>query len=331
MTGAEVMDRLRRENYDAFDAPTLVRPGRLPHQRLMEQPAPSLPGDQPGGASIGGLRARFWGVRGSYPLTTIYGTRIGGATTCLEIRYQRHIVILDAGSGIIALGEALAREWRGLPAQERPSLTLLFTHAHHDHLCGLPFFAPLFDPQAQITFVGPDLSGMQFADIIAGYMRSPYFPVDFHELPSQRSLHSIGDGARLAWTLDDSVPQIIHRATSEEASSTDEARTQPAIHSSTQAQAPTPLTVEAMYSTLHPRDGTLIYRVSAADHSLVFATDVEVGSRSAEADARFVRFVHGADVLVHDAQYSVEDYYGLSADKSAYRGFGHSTPEMAAQ
>ncbi len=314
----------RTDSLDALDAPTLIRPGRLPRRSALSHLQPLE--EAPSGSvhNVNALRARFWGVRGSYPLTTTQGTRVGGATTCLEMRYRRHIVIIDAGSGIIALGEALASEWRGVPPDKRPSLTLLFTHAHHDHLCGLPFFAPLYDPNAQITFIGPDLAGMRFAEIIAGYMRSPYFPVDFSELPSQRRLYSIGDGARLIWTPDSEEPQIIHKDDGEMADEVDEARTYPVRRESAT------LSAEAMYSTLHPRDGTLIYRLSAADHSLVFATDVEVGSRGEEADARFVRFAQGADLLAHDAQYSAEDYFGLG-EKATVRGFGHSTPEMAAQ
>lgn len=327
---------------DAFDAPTLRRSDRAIHpgsgagavRRAATPPATARGSSASSLASS--FRARFWGVRGSYPTTFAQGSLIGGATTCLEVRAGRHVVILDAGSGIIALGEALEREWRDLPPADRPTLTLLFTHAHHDHLCGLPFFAPLFDPQAQITLLGPDLAGMRFDDIIAGYMRSPYFPVDFRQLPSQRTLISIGDGARLSWGHDARTPHVHHGQTA--ANSAHSADDEPPTHSAkraTSVAAPGALLVQAIHSNLHPREGTLIYRIGMGAHSLVFATDVEVGAHGADADARFIQFARGADVLAHDAQYSEVDYHGgliaeAGARRPAHRGFGHSTPMMAA-
>src|SRR5260370_4220504 len=255
------------------------------------------------GRDVAGMRVRFWGVRGSHPSAQAVGTRVGGNTTCLELRYGRHIIVVDAGSGCIPLGKALAREWGALPPSARPTLTLLFTHAHHDHLCGLPFFSPLFLPDAELHLLGPDLAGLRFEELVAGYMRSPYFPVDFHELPSRRRLGTIGDGGRLVWTAEGDGP------------------------ASWPTDRPVPrdaLVVSVLHSTLHPRDGTLLYRVAAGGHSLVFATDVEVGGRDGIGEQRFIRFARGADVLVHDAQYT-EDHY---AGANPHRAFDHSTPAM---
>jgi ribonuclease BN (tRNA processing enzyme) len=252
------------------------------------------------------LAARFWGVRGSHPAPFATGSRFGGNTACVELRFGRHLLIFDAGSGIVGLGDALAREWHDLPHAARPTLTLLFTHAHHDHLCGLPFFAPLFEAGADVHLVGPDLAGLRFEEIVAGYMRSPYFPVDFYDLPSRRHLLSVGDGARLVWTVDGDSPVTVPQDAS---------------------IPPDALVVDVLHTQLHPRDGTLVYRVTGGGRSLVFATDVEVGERGGEGERRFVRFIRGADVLVHDAQYSDEDYDGTTP----HRGFGHSTPAMAAR
>lgn len=250
------------------------------------------------------LVARFWGVRGTRPVTST--TRTGGNTTCLELRFGRHHIVFDAGSGIIGLGDALMREWDGVPLSKRSTLTLLFTHAHHDHLCGLPFFTPLYRPDAEMHLLGPNLAGMRFADIVAGYMRSPYFPVDFRELPSRRTLRSIGDGARLVWTPEASGP-VAWRA----------GRSVPVDA----------LVLDVLHSRLHPRDGILVYRASAGGKSLVFATDVEIGEGGSGAEQRLVRFATGTDVLIHDAQYREDDYDGAVS----HRGFGHSTPLMAAR
>ena len=264
-----------------------------------------------------GLRARFWGVRGTHPAATLTGTRFGGNTTCLEMRYGRHILVIDAGSGIVALGDKLTHEFYSGPAdsvdgQDQHTLSLLFTHAHHDHLCGLPFFAPLYRRDARIHLLGPSLAELSFGDIIARYMRSPYFPVDFRELPSERVLMGIEDGMRLVWTAEAEGPTIWAESSPPPAGS---------------------LVVDVLYSKFHPRAGTLIYRVTAEGRSLVFATDIEIVARDAEwqnpAEQGFLRFIQGADVLVHDAQYSEDDYAGVNAAPT--RGYGHSTPLMAAR
>ena len=272
------------------------------------------------------LLVRFWGVRGSYPTVSANGSAIGGNTTCIEIRSGRQVVVIDAGSGAIPLGEALSREWRELPPHQRPALTMLFTHAHHDHLCGLPFFAPLFNANADLALYGPDLAGMRFEEILGGYMRPPYFPVDFRDLPSHRTLSSIHDGARLIWPNAASkggAPVVVYGEQATDAPKD-------------------ALVVDVLHSALHPQNGTLIYRVSVGGHCFVFATDVEIGAHGPEADARLIAFAQGADALAHDAQYSARDYYGAPSlsDSVAhgakdtpthYRGFGHSTPEMAAR
>jgi hypothetical protein len=153
---------------------------------------------------------------------------------------------------------------------------------------------------------------MRFEEIIAGYMRSPYFPIDFRDLPSQRILTSIGDGARLVWLPDARDPIIWSHG------------------------GPLPtgsLVVDAFHSQFHPREGTLIYRISAGGRSIAFATDIELEASEERLDnqakQRFFSFIRGVDVLIHDAQYSEDDYSGTEAAPT--RGFGHSTSRMAAQ
>ncbi len=261
------------------------------------------------GATDDALVARFWGVRGSYPTPRVGAGSVGGETTCLELRYGRHTLVIDAGSGAIGLGETLMRRANASPGApgKRMDVTVLLTHAHHDHLCGLPFFAPLYDARFHVRFFGPDLANMRFSDIIAGYMRAPYFPVDFHSLPARRSLNSLRDGDRLLIPAE-GEPRIINASDVAPGAAPDDA-----------------LLVDALFSRLHPANGTMVYRVSAGAARLVFATDVEVGALDAEGDQRLVEFARDADTLVHDAQYSDEDYHGADSK----RGFGHSTPTMA--
>jgi len=237
---------------------------------------------------------------------------VGGETTCLEISYGSRTLIIDAGSGAIGLGEALMRRASTTPAQNT-DVTLLLTHAHHDHLCGLPFFAPLYDSRFHVRFFGPDLANMRFDDIVAGYMRAPYFPVDFHSLPSRRTLRTLRDGDRLVLPAEGAPDIISARLDTPEAAPRE--------------VPPDALVVDALFSRLHPADGTMIYRVSGGAARLVFATDVEIGARGAIGDESLIEFARNADALVHDAQYSEEDYHG----DSPKRGYGHSTPAMAAR
>ncbi len=89
------------------------------------------------------MQITFWGVRGSVPAPRADTLKYGGNTTCLEVMVGNSRIIIDAGTGIYALGQKLA----ATPAHH----TLLFTHVHWDHIQGLPFFAPLQDPAARLT------------------------------------------------------------------------------------------------------------------------------------------------------------------------------------
>ncbi|PYM09676.1 MAG: hypothetical protein DME18_17605, partial [Verrucomicrobia bacterium] len=90
-----------------------------------------LPADQP-------PRLKFWGVRGSIPTPGPGTVQYGGNTSCVEVRADGEIIILDAGSGIRRLGLSLEQEFKGQPID----LTLLITHTHWDHIQGFPFFVP---------------------------------------------------------------------------------------------------------------------------------------------------------------------------------------------
>ena len=90
------------------------------------------------------MKVRFWGVRGSLPTPGRHTVRYGGNTACVELKLGARRLILDAGSGLSALGAATARE-RG-PV----NTDLLLSHMHYDHICGLPFYLPLFQPGNQI-------------------------------------------------------------------------------------------------------------------------------------------------------------------------------------
>lgn len=257
---------------------------------------------------------RFWGVRGSYPTTGAHTLRHGGNTSCVEVRVGRgqgHTLILDAGSGIIRLGETLMaqseHEMHGqMPEQGRNSLdiSLFITHGHGDHLVGFPFFAPLFDAQANIHIFGPQLADLSVEQLVTQVMSPPYFPVDVHSLPSQRTFHTIDDEQCISW--DDST----FRGNG------------PSIAALPHMMQREEVCVAAKFTQSHPLDGSVIYRIEYAGRCVVYATDVE-WKQGCEDD--FLDFVQGADVLIHDAQYTSDDYERMK------RGYGHSTIEMAVE
>ena len=101
------------------------------------------------------FKVTFWGVRGSHPVPGKDTLLFGGNTTCLEVSIGRVTLIIDAGTGIIKLGHRLVADYFSSNAKNPLELTLLFTHLHHDHTQGLPFFAPLYLGQTRLHIFGP--------------------------------------------------------------------------------------------------------------------------------------------------------------------------------
>jgi phosphoribosyl 1,2-cyclic phosphodiesterase/ActR/RegA family two-component response regulator len=122
---------------------------------------------------------RFWGVRGSVPSPGPGTVFYGGNTSCIEVRAEGEIIILDSGTGIRELGVALASEFDGKPLK----LTILISHTHWDHIQGFPFFSPAYNPKNQITILGYEGAKAGLTGILTHQMESLYFPVELKELP----------------------------------------------------------------------------------------------------------------------------------------------------
>jgi phosphoribosyl 1,2-cyclic phosphodiesterase len=132
-------------------------------------------------------RVKFWGVRGSIPVPGSGTVRYGGNTTCVEVRADGEIIILDAGSGIRPLGVALDKEFRDRPMK----LTLLITHSHWDHIQGLPFFLPAYDRKNEVRILGYEGARAGLASILAGQMETPYFPINLSDMPGNIAIEEL--------------------------------------------------------------------------------------------------------------------------------------------
>jgi phosphoribosyl 1,2-cyclic phosphodiesterase len=226
------------------------------------------------------VRARFWGTRGSLAAPGPETIRYGGNTSCIEVRpADGSLVILDSGTGIRALGISLNGS---IPKR----IDILLSHLHLDHLEGLGFFAPLWDPSTELHIWGPSSPTRSLSDRIAQYLSPPLFPVRLAEIPAKLELH---DAPEESWTL---------------GSATVSAR--PIIH-----QGP-----------------TVGYRIEEDGKALAYLTDHEpaLAADLTSVPAEWVSgyaIAAGADVLIHDCQYTEAEY----PDRA---GFGHSSTQHVA-
>jgi phosphoribosyl 1,2-cyclic phosphodiesterase len=221
----------------------------------------------------------FWGTRGTIPSPGAHTARYGGNTACVEIRDDDgHLVILDAGTGIRGLGKHLT----GLDRPDGVRAHIILSHAHWDHIQGLPYFAPVFRKGNVITVWGPKQGDVGMGEILRQLMQPIVFPVPLDAL---------------AATLE-------------------------VKHVDTEPIETEGCTITSM-RVRHPAV-TLGYRLETSGGvSIVYVTDDELGP-AGDYDVgpkwrdRFVKFIGDADLLVHDAMYTPDEY-------TTHAGWGHST------
>lgn len=129
------------------------------------------------------MQVRVWGCRGSVAAPGADTVKYGGNTSCVAVTLASgHVLVLDAGTGMRALGVAM----HTAPPTE---LHILLTHLHLDHLQGLGFFRPLFMPGLDIHLWGPTSPVQSLADRIAMYLSPPLFPVHLNDVPANLTFH----------------------------------------------------------------------------------------------------------------------------------------------
>ena len=244
------------------------------------------------------LRIKFWGVRGSYPAPGAGTVKYGGNTASVEIRAGERTIILDAGTGSIPLGRELARSKRA------GEILLLFSHLHHDHTQGFPFFVPAYMPHTKLHIVGPDGTHESLKNVLEHNQSSETFPISLRDMASTKNIQPVRESQVIVW--DGSGVHVAETSLGLD----DEA-----------------VVVRIHKSYAHP-GGVFVYRITWRGKSVVYATDTEgyVGT-----DKRLAAFAKNADVLIHDAQYSDEHYWGLLAGFPSTQGYGHSTVTMACE
>lgn len=140
------------------------------------------------------MEITFWGVRGAIPAPGPEFNRYGGNTACVAVRCAGSLFILDAGTGIIPLGNALMADAFGRGAGRA---TLLLTHAHWDHIQGFPFFRPVYVPGNRFVIHGPSDSPAAVEGILEGQMNPHFSPVQtLRNLGAEIELKATSDGAR---------------------------------------------------------------------------------------------------------------------------------------
>jgi len=222
------------------------------------------------------LRVTLLGTRGSVGRAGPATVRYGGDTSSVEVRADdESTLLLDAGSGVVHASSG---------ATAGP-VHVLLTHLHMDHIQGLGFLRPLFDPDTEVHIWGPRASGHSLAVLLGRYLSPPLFPVHLRDLPAL-TLHELGAGTTTIGSFSVTGDLIIHPGR------------------------------------------TMGYRVEADGRSLAYMPDHEpaLGSEHLTAEPAWTSgydLAHDVDVLIHDTQYTDDEYRQRV-------GWGHSTLTQAA-
>ena len=252
------------------------------------------------------FKVKFRGVRGSFPVADRSFLQFGGNTSCVEINIGDEIIILDAGTGIVTSGDELMEKYISSspnPDDRKPiNATILISHIHQDHMLGLTFFKPMHLKSSNIKVYGSTSPDTNMAKCLSNLLFGKTFPLDLGDIACNLDIKDIVDSQAII-IKPNQAPQLVEKneVTPEEDD----------------------IYITFYKSYVHPQDGVIIYKISYKNKSLVYATDKECYMGG---DKNFIKFAKNCDLLIHDAQYTTEDYMNPHSPK---QGFGHSTYDMA--
>ena len=235
---------------------------------------------------------RFWGVRGSIPTPGPGTVFYGGNTTCVELRADDEIIVLDAGSGIRGLGVQLVQEFKERSLQ----LSLLLTHTHWDHIQGFPFFAPAYQQQHRLHIYGFEGSRQGIESALAGQMARSYFPIGLWEMPGHIVFEELKAMQFKLGRVEVSAMFVNH----------------PGICVGYRLN-----TSQGSLAFLPDHEAYQRMRLHSKNNAVATADSIEFAKTE---DEKLIRFLHGVDVLILDSQYEEHEY-------QAHVGWGHSCME----
>ena len=231
---------------------------------------------------------KFWGVRGSIPTPGPTTVKYGGNTSCVEVRADGQIIILDAGTGLRLLGRELLSEFD----DQSLDLTILLTHTHWDHIQGLPFFLPVYKPQNQLRILGYEGARHGLDNVLTSQMESPFFPIGLREVPANVSIEELKEMSFNIGSVRVEACFANH----------------PGICVGYRLFTSTGSV--AFFPDNEPQHG----------HHPPANTPEELGASAMEyargEDRKMVEFLRGTDVLIMDSQYDSEEY-------RTHVGWGH--------
>lgn len=254
------------------------------------------------------FKVKFRGVRGSFPVADKGFLKYGGNTACVEVNAGGHLIILDAGTGIVGVGDELMENHIASsvnPDDRTPvNATVLISHIHQDHLLGLTFFKPLHLQTTKINVFGSGTTDCGLAQNLSELIFGKTFPLDLGDIACKMEISDIHEDYSIIIKPEDEPRQV---KLSEIAADEDD------------------VLITFYKSYVHPQAGVVIYKISYKNKSLVYATDKECYFGG---DKKFTKFAKNCDLLIHDSQYTTEDYLSPISPK---QGYGHSTFDMAVE
>ena len=248
------------------------------------------------------MKLKFWGVRGSIPSPGPDTVKYGGNTLCLELQLpdQDRMIIIDAGSGIRELGDSHCADKK---AQDHLNAEIFLTHTHLDHILGLPFFAPVYNPGTRLKIYGPvTCEEDPLEDVIGGQLSYRYFPVRQHELGARITYIDLKEGH---YELGQGVTLV----------------TKYLNHPLLALGYRFEVGGKAICTAYDTEPFYNVFCSDPTDPSYDAFLAAEGDRAACDENRRMEEFFKDADLLIHDGQYTQAEY------DNGKRGWGHSPIE----